>query len=128
VVDDPSAVLSAEVTDGDGDTNVVAGVVERNGNFWVDNIPLFAGTTYLTLTATDIAGNVTNTSIAIVQSDVQINIAPITDDLTQPTVGVSGTINDTNYALWVNGVLVTNFSASDTNYSWTAYNVPVNGA
>jgi hypothetical protein len=127
-VDDPSVVLAAEVSDGAGESNVVGGVVERNGNFWVDNMPLFAGTNYLTLTATDIAGNVTSNSIAVVQSDVQMSISAITDDLTQPTVGVSGTINATNYALWVNGVLVTNISASDTNYSWTAYNVPVNGA
>jgi len=40
---------------------------------------------------------------------VQISIAPITDNANQPTVYVSGTINDTNYVLWVNGVAITNF-------------------
>ena len=43
-VDDPTVALSAQITDSNGDINVVAGVIERNGNFWVDNIPLSPGT------------------------------------------------------------------------------------
>ena len=39
------------------------GVIERNGNFWVDNIPLAPGTNWLTLTAVDINNNVTTTNI-----------------------------------------------------------------
>jgi hypothetical protein len=120
-VSDPTVTLSAEVADGLGDSNVVAGVVERNGTFWVDNIPLFAGTNYLTLSATDIKGNVTITNITNVQSSVAITITS--------TIGsaMSGTIDLSNYLVWVNGVCATNFIWTGSNYAWTAYNVPVNG-
>jgi hypothetical protein len=128
-VDDPTVALSAQITDTNGDTNIVAGVIERNGNFWVENIPLFPGTNYLTLTATDINTNVTMTNITIVQPDVQITIDPIYGDPNQPTVEeMDGTINATNYVLWVNGVAITNFDFYENTYCWSAYNVPMNGA
>ena len=127
VVDDPTAALSAQITDSNGGTIVVAGVVERNGNFWVDNIPLAAGTSSVMLTATDINSNVTTTNITVAQSSVAITIAPITDDLYQPTVTVTGTINAANYTVWVNGVAASQ-SGSPPLISWTAHNVPMNGA
>jgi hypothetical protein len=127
-VDDPTVTLSAQITDSNGDTNVVAGVIERNGNFWVDNMPLATGTNWLTLTATDINNHVTTTNLFVVQSSVLIIINAITDNLNQPTVTVSGTINATNYTVWVNGVAATNFGWNGTTYPWTAYNVPMNGA
>jgi hypothetical protein len=126
-VDDPTVALAAQITDTNGDTNAVAGVIERNGNFWVDNIPLYAGTNYLALTAIDINSNVTTTNITVVQSSVQIAIAPITDDLNQQTVTVSGTINTNNYTVWVNGVAASQ-SGTAPSISWTANNVPLNGA
>ena len=52
-VDDPTVTLSAQIVDTSGDTNVVNGIVERNGNFWVENLPLASGMNSLTLTATD---------------------------------------------------------------------------
>ena len=52
-VDDPTVTISAQIVDTNGDTNVVNGIVERNGNFWVENLPLASGTNWLTLTATD---------------------------------------------------------------------------
>ena len=55
-VDDPTVTLSAQIVDTNGDTNVVGGIVERNGNFWVENLPLASGTNWLTLTATDATG------------------------------------------------------------------------
>jgi hypothetical protein len=125
-VDDPTVALSAQIADNNGDTNVVAGLIERNGNFWVDNIPLYTGTNYLALTATDINSNVTTTNITVVQSAVQVTIAPITDDLYQPTVTVSGTINTNNYTVWVNGVAASQ-SGTAPSISWTAYGVPLNG-
>ena len=73
-------------------------------------------TNWLTLTATDIKNNVTTTNIFVVQSSVLITINPITDNLNQPTVTVSGTINATNYTVWVNGVAATNFGWNGTTY------------
>ena len=39
-VNDPTVSLSAQIVDSSGDTNVVSGIVERNGNFWIDGLPL----------------------------------------------------------------------------------------
>ena len=54
---DETGSLVATVVNGDGTTNVLAAVVERNGMFWVENIPL-NGTNRICLQATDAAGNV----------------------------------------------------------------------
>jgi hypothetical protein len=127
-VDDPTVTLSAQITDTNGDVNVVAGVIERNGNFWVDNIPLAPGPNSLMLTATDINNHVSIYFIDVVQSSVAMTINPITDNLNQSTVMVTGTISETNYTVWVNGVAATNLTWNGSAYSWTANNVPVNGA
>jgi hypothetical protein len=127
-VDDPTVTLSAQITDSNGVTNVVGGVIERNGNFWVDNLPLAPGTNWLTLTATDINNHVTSNSIYVVQSSVALNITYMDPITTQSAITVSGTINVTNYTVWVNGVMATNLGWNGAAYSWTATNVPVNGA
>ena len=127
-VDDPTVALSAQITDTNGDTNVVGGVIERNGNFWVDNIPLAPGTNWLTLTATDIKGNVTTNTIYVVQSSVALNITYM--DPSPPRAPSPSTARSarTNYTVWVNGVMVTNTNWDGTVYVWSANNVPVNGA
>ena len=81
-----------------------AGVIERNGNFWMENFPLAPGTNWLILTATDINNNVTNLSIAVVQSGVMLTVTPSSDVSWQTTMDVSGTINRTGYNVWVNGL------------------------
>ena len=40
LVDDPSAVVSASITDTNGDTNLLTGELERSGVLWVENLPL----------------------------------------------------------------------------------------
>jgi hypothetical protein len=125
-VDDPTVTLSAQITDSSGDTNVVAGVVERNGNFWVDNIPLAPGTNWLTLTATDINNHVTSNNIYVVQSGLAMTINPVTIAVNQGTTAATGTINASNYTVWVNGV-ATSQSGSLPSISWIACNVPANG-
>ena len=62
---DPTATVSAQIVDSNGDTNEVDGIVERNGNFWVEDLPLAAGTNLLTLTATDAVGNTNATNIYV---------------------------------------------------------------
>ena len=127
-VDDPTVTLSAQITDTNGDVNVVAGMIERNGNFWVDNLPLAPGTNWLTLTATDINNNTNTTNIYVVQSSVALNITSMDPITTQSAITVNGTISTNNYTVWVNGVLVTNINWNGSVYVWSANNVPVNGA
>jgi hypothetical protein len=63
-----------------------------------------------------------------VQSSVALTIYPVDDNLNYPSVTVMGTIDNTNYAVWVNGVEATYFYWYGGAYYWMAFNVPVNGA
>jgi hypothetical protein len=122
-VDDPTATISAQIVDGNGDTNVVNGIVERNGNFWVENLPLAAGSNWLMLSAADACNNVTVTNIGVYQSSVGLSISYIDAITNQSTVAVQGTIGTTGYSVWVNGVKASIAGGG----GWSAANVPVNG-
>lgn len=104
-------------------TNPVAGEVERNGQFWVKNLPLNPGTNSFIILAVDAALNTNQIAMSVVQSSVQLSVTPVSQgDLTNSQVTVSGSISDaTNYAVWVNGVQAT----VSTNGTWSATNVPV---
>ena len=119
---DPTVTISATITDTNGDTNVVTGLVERNGKFWVENLPLNSGINALTLTVTDVVGNTSVTNISVVQSALVLTMNPVTPDtqLWQPTVNLTGTISDASQAVWVNGV-----KGHNNGYgTWSATNVP----
>jgi hypothetical protein len=121
-VSDPTVVVTAQITSTNGSTNTVNGLVERNGKFWVENLPLSSGTNVLTLTVTDAAGNTGVTNICVVQSDLVLTMDPVTPDtqLWQPTVNLTGTISDATYAVWANGVKGHN----NGDGTWSASNVP----
>jgi hypothetical protein len=124
MIDDPTATVMAQMVDTNGNTNVFYGLVERNGKFWLENLPLNAGTNVFPITVTDAANNITTTNISVIQSALVLTINPVSPDsqLWQPTVNLTGTISDSTYAVWVNGVKGTNYE----NGTWSANNVPVN--
>jgi hypothetical protein len=104
--------------------NPIDGLVQRDGQFWIANLPLTNGDNTLTVTATDAAGNSMTNNITVFKSDVTLIINPVSaNDLRQPTVTVYGTISDTSYTVWVNGVEAT----VNEDGTWEADNVPVNG-
>ncbi len=121
-LDNPTATVSASITDSNGDTNNVSGLVGRDGKFWVEGIPLNAGTNTLTLTVKDATGNSTVTKINVVQTEITLTMDDVTPDsqLWQPTVNVTGKISGINYAIWVNGVKGHNNGVG----TWSANNVP----
>jgi hypothetical protein len=130
-LDDPTATITTQLvlTNGFGTnmfvyTNTYDGGVERNGNFWLENLPINTGTNTFTITVTDAAGNTSVTNISVVQSTLVLTVNPVTPDsqLWQPTVNLTGTISDPTYAVWVNGVKGHN----NGNGTWSANNVPVN--
>jgi hypothetical protein len=132
-VDDPTVTVSTQLVYTNGNTNVfaggvytnvVSGSVERNGNFWLENLPINAGTNAFTITVTDAVGNTSVTNISVVQSALVLTINSVGDSsqLWQPTVNLTGTISDPTYAVWVNGVKGHN----NGNGTWSANNVPVN--
>lgn len=102
-VSDPTASVAAQIVDTNGVINSISGQVGRDGDFRVRDIPLGGGTNNLFLTVTDAAGNVSVTQIPVVKSSLILTITSA--GLGQP---VTGTISDTNYTIWVNGVKATN--------------------
>ena len=123
-VADATIKVAATITDNSTSTNTLIGLVERNGKFWVENLPLNSGTNNVTLIVTDAAGNSTTNSFNVVQSAVTLTVDTVGDpqQLWQPTANLTGTISDPDYAVWVNGVKGYN----DGYGSWWADNVPVN--
>lgn len=121
-LDNPTTLVAASVMDTNGNTNTFSGAVERDGRFWVEGIPLSAGTNTLTLTASDAAGNITVTNISVIQTSITLTMDDVTPDsqLWQPTVNLTGTISDSSYAVWVNGTKGLN----NGDGTWSAKNVP----
>jgi hypothetical protein len=125
-VNDPTAQVTAQIVAAGGDTNTVQGIVERDGKCWVENLPLSAGTNWLTLSVTNAAGLASMTNIMVIQSTVDLTIDPVNDDLWLPMVKVSGQLSDTNYTVWINGVTaVVTPSGNGSDGSWSADKVPI---
>jgi hypothetical protein len=89
---------------GNGQTNELNGIVERNGRFWVEQVPLLAKVNSLVLTAIDAAGNFTVTNLTIVRSDSMLTINPIPPaQLWQMQLTVTGQVSPPDQQVWVNG-------------------------
>jgi len=123
LLDDPTATVTAQITDTNGLTSEASGLVERNGLLWVERLPLAPGTNTLVLTMNNAAGLTNVMSLAVVQSDVTITIDDLSStDLNPPFISVSGSFSAGGYAVWVNGVQAT-VSGDGT---WGVDQVPVN--
>ena len=123
-ISDETATMTAQWVDAANNTNHYTGIVERNGMFWVENLPLAAGTNVVYLTAKDAAGNVSSTNLSVVKSSVSLAITSTAtgEDLYKPSGTVSGTISASGYNVTVNGV-----AATVSGNTWTASNVPNDG-
>ncbi len=120
VVNDPFATVTAQIVNAGG-TNGITGLVEQNGSFWIENMPLGSGTNYLTITATNTAGYGSATNIAVIQSSVTLTISSVTfNDPVSPTATVTGSLVGSNGIVLVNGIQASN----NGNNTWTAYYVP----
>jgi hypothetical protein len=121
-ISDPTATVTAQTVDANGQTNVFTGPVGRDGKFWIQNLPLNAGANTFTLTVTDVAGNMSTTSLTVTQGGAGLVIDPIPPNQTK----VTGKINSNTYTVLVNGVPAT-ISPTPTGgvYTWEADNVPI---
>ena len=120
-ISDPTATVTAQLVDASGATNLFNGLVERDGKFWVENLPLLDGTNELTLTVADVVGNVATTNITVFPGTIALAITvPSPDQLWQQGITVNGAISDsTDYTVWVNGAPAT----LNGDGTWTATNV-----
>jgi hypothetical protein len=100
-LDDPTATVTVSGLTG----TPIGGIVERNGLFWVEDLPLVSGDNTLTFTATDAAVNHASQNLTVVGTDLEIVINEIPEeDYADSKLTVIGTINSDAYAVWVNGV------------------------
>lgn len=106
-INDETARLWAERVAG-GFTIEYPGLVERDGTFWVENLPVAAGVNEFTIRAEDAAGNLNSTNLTVVKSEVDLAITatPEGDALYAPFGTVIGTVTaaDPPYSVTVNGV------------------------
>lgn len=122
MLDDDTATVTAQFVDTNGVTNTVSGDVERGGAFWLDNLPLNAGTNFVTITATDFAGNTSVTNLTLIQSSFSLTINSLSDSaLENAYATVQGYVSDTNCDISVNGVEGTN----NGDGTWEVDNVPL---
>jgi len=80
------------------------------------------GANTLTLSMTNAIGQFSIVSLTVTQSDVALTIGNLSNqDLNQPFIYVSGSIDAEGYTVWVNGVQATPYGDG----TWGAVNVPV---
>ena len=125
VTDDPTAKIVALVIDPNGEAYQKDAVIERNGRYWVDNLPLLDGRTYVTLIAKNAAGYTTVTNLSVRRSPYHLAMDPVVpaSRLWMPALTITGTASLilTNYEITVNGVK----AVMDLSGKWKAENVPV---
>ena len=120
-LDDDTATASLQYTDTYGMVQTVAGLVERGGNLWFENVPLLAGTNEFSITATDAAGNSSMTNLEVIQSSALLTInAPSADDMNYAVATIYGMVDDPDALITVNGVTAGNYGGY-----WEADNVPL---
>jgi hypothetical protein len=126
-MDDETGDIAAQVVNGDGTTNIVTGLVERNHMFWIENVPL-NGTNQISIQATNAAGIGTNFTFTVIPSSISLTIdsTPTGDGLWQPFGSVSGKVSDASATVTINGVDATVDSEDYGTgaYNWHADNVP----
>lgn len=121
-VGDGNMQVAVVVTDDSGNSQNIEGLVERDGTFWLDDIPLTSATNALAITVTDPAGNTTTTNLTLLRASVTLTInQPTDEDLTQSTTTVTGTIDSSEFDIWVNGQP----AVVNGDGTWAATNVPI---
>lgn len=122
--DDPTAKYIGQIS-ANGHTNNLSALVERNGYFWFEHVPLALGANQVTIVATDVAGNSSSTNFIIYGSDdVRIHMDAVVpaDQLWQPKIeAVTGTVKPANHDVWINGVQ----AVVKPDGTWLAKDVPV---
>ncbi len=121
-LDDPTASVALRVDPAGGDAATYLGLVERNGHFWVENLPLTDGVTSLSIVATDPWGNSSTANLAVTRSALNLSINVDPAKLRDATTSVAGGIEAGDYSIWINGLKAENYG----NGTWFRDAVPVN--
>jgi len=120
-LDNPTATILGWITDSQGHTQVLEGLVETQGRYWFDHVRVPEGIGYVSLIAFDAATNSSATNFTIHRSHTEFKIDPVPVIPPFGTVTVTGRIGRSNYAVWVNGVQ----AVVQPDGKWKAERVPV---
>jgi len=115
-VDDPTATATMAVVDANGNTNTFNGLTGRDGNFWIENVPLNAGSNLLMVAVANAAG-VSTTTLNLYQSSVNLTI----NAMAAGDTNVEGSIDTDGYTVSVNG----NEATDNGDGTWTAQITPI---
>jgi len=119
-LDDPTATVTGRITDTNGNVNLVIGAVGRDGNFWVENLPLNGAANVLTIAVTNAAGLATVTNLTLGQGALTLTMnAVAASQLWQPTLNVTGMVSDATCTVSVNGTTAVNHGDG----TWSAVGV-----
>lgn len=120
-VDDNNAIMRARVIGG-GKTNILTGLTERSGRFWIERLSLTGISNEVSLAAIDPAGNVATSDLVILRSRTRLTIDPVPErQLYQLRVQVTGSVNPPDQEVWVNGKQ----AVVSPDGKWVAKRVPV---
>ncbi len=121
VVGGPFATVSAVVSNANITATLTA-FVEADGAFWIEGVPLAAGTTVVNVTAVNGAGYSASASLAVTQSTISLSLYSVhLYDPSAPTARITGNFSGYSGPIWVNGVQ----ASTNTFGQWLADNVPV---
>ncbi|MFO1476634.1 MAG: glycosyl hydrolase [Verrucomicrobiota bacterium] len=120
-LDATNITVSAEIRS-DQSTNSLDAVVDRNGHFWLESVPVTGKTNTLTVTARNKAGQSSTLQIQVLKSDTVISIDPFSpDELWKPRARLTGGVFPGRRQVWINGIP----AEVDRDGRWIAEEVPV---
>lgn len=121
-MDDPSAHINAVLVDDAGNTNSADALIERDGKFWVEDMPLANGMTRIALTAVNSWGGLATTNFSVRHDSLLLAFDPIdSSKLYRGKMDLTGIVGNPNYNIWINGVRGTNHGDG----RWSASDVPI---
>lgn len=120
-LDNPTASVIARMTI-DGEEQELGGLVERDGTFWLEDLPTPTSGT-VSLVFTDAGGKASTNTLNLTRSPVSLVLNdPSGPNLWDAGINLNGTVSDPAYSVWVNSTRAT----VDENGNWTAEGVPLN--
>jgi hypothetical protein len=124
MLDDPTAAVTARVIAAGGAEELHA-LVGRDGDFYVEELPIFEGTNQLEIVATNARGLVSRTNLVFHRSPIDLVIDRIPEEsLDRSVLTLTGSISVTNHTVWVNGHKATMLPAG--RWAVSNYHVPIN--
>lgn len=123
---DPGATVTASITDAQGNESIVAGRVDRSGNYSIQDVPIHTGENILSVMLTDGQGRSVTNSLTVQRA--AYSIEPTVGDLRRFKTTVTGNIAKIGNVPDIQSIAVNGQAASPTGnpiQGWSATNISV---